>query len=99
MMPTVTTQKFPLQAFTLDDLKSLKWGSILVGVGVGLFLPRGLRRLGGPLALIAGAFALKPLMALLHEDSVICADRPPHVDPIKSKEAEMPIHYEGEGSA
>jgi hypothetical protein len=73
-----TLQRFPAQVWTASDLRSLKWGSILFGVGVGLFLPRGLRRHGRLLALAAGAFAIKPLMNLLREDSVITLDRPPH---------------------
>jgi hypothetical protein len=71
-----TLQRFPVQVWTASDLRSLKWGSILFGVGIGLFLPRGLRRHGRLLALAAGAFAIKPLMNLLREDSVITLDRP-----------------------
>jgi hypothetical protein len=75
-----TIQRFPVQVWTTSDLRSLKWGSILLGVGVGLFLPAGLRRYGRVAALIGGAFAIKPLMALLREDTVLTLDRPLHTE-------------------
>jgi len=96
-------QRLPVQVWTPADVSSLKWGSILFGVGVGLILPRGLRRFGLPLTFIAGAFALKPLMALLREDSVICADRPTHDrlfrDAMERAESSPPLDLEGAGSA
>ena len=75
-----TIQRFPVQVWTPSDLRSLKWGSILLGVGVGLFLPTGLRRYGRVAALLGGAFAIKPLMALLREDTVLTLDRPLHTE-------------------
>ena len=87
-----------LRVWTHTDLRALKWGSILFGVGVGLFLPRGLRRYGRFLALIAGAFAVKPLLALLREDALITNDRPAHLDTPTSRAA-TPTSLEGAEAA
>ena len=70
-----------VRVWTHSDLRALKWGSILLGVGVGLFMPRGLRRYGRFIALGAGVFAIRPLLALLREDALITNDRPIHADP------------------
>jgi hypothetical protein len=70
-----------VRVWTHSDLRALKWGSILFGVGVGLFMPRGLRRYGRFIALGAGVFAIKPLLALLREDALITNDRPIPTDP------------------
>lgn len=75
-----TMQKIPVRVWSAADVQSLKWGSILFGLGVGLFLPRGLRRYGRVAALLAGVFAIKPLMGLLREDTLICNDRPGSAD-------------------
>src|SRR5215217_6055784 len=72
----MTNERIPVQIWTASDLRSLKWGSILLGVGVGVFMPRSFRRYGRWIALGTFVFALKPLMAMLREDTVVCADRP-----------------------
>ena len=77
---TTSLQRMPVRVWTRSDLKALKWGSILFGVGVGLFMPRGLRRYGRLIALGVGIFAIKPLMVLLREDSLITRDRPPNLE-------------------
>ena len=76
------TAPHPLVArvWTHSDLRALKWGSILFGVGVGLFLPKGLRHYGRYIALGAAAFAVKPLLKLMREDALITNDRPVHAD-------------------
>jgi len=69
----------PVQVWSPSDFRSLKWGSVLLGVAVGLFLPRALRRHGRWFALGMLALAIKPLMAMLREDSlVVTSDRPLH---------------------
>jgi hypothetical protein len=80
MTPMTSFQRMPVRVWTRSDLKALKWGSILLGVGVGLFLPRGLRRYGRLIALGVGVFAIKPLMVLLREDALITQDRPQNVE-------------------
>jgi hypothetical protein len=90
-----TLQRLPVRVWTHSDLRALKWGSILFGVGVGLFMPRGLRRYGRFIALGVAAFAIKPLMVLLREDSLITGDRPLHGE--ESSEgfgAETPTDFE-----
>jgi hypothetical protein len=69
-------ERIPVQIWSPSDLRSLRWGSILLGVGVGVFLPRALRRYGRWMALGTAVLAIKPLMAMLREDSVVCSDRP-----------------------
>lgn len=92
-----TVQRLPVQVWTASELRSLKWGSIAIGVTVGLFLPRGLRRYA---ALAAGALAIKPLMALLHEDSLILTnDRPLHVEPTAGHAGISPTALEGAEAA
>lgn len=74
-------ERIPVQIWSPSDLRSLRWGSLLLGVGIGVFLPRGLRRYGRWLAVGTAVLAIKPLMAMLREDTVVCADRPLEVEP------------------
>jgi hypothetical protein len=69
-------ERIPVQIWSPSDLRALRWGSILLGVGVGVFLPRALRHYGRWIALGSAVLAIKPLMAMLREDTVVCSDRP-----------------------
>jgi hypothetical protein len=80
------------------DARSLKWGSILFGVGIGLFLPRALRRHGRFIALVVGPFAIHRLLAMLREDRLICNDRPVFAG-ASSTGAATPTSLEGAESA